>query len=391
MIRKGITSVMKKVIFGAGDYGRIALNKIGSEKVAFYIDNNLQKQGTEYFNKKVISLEEFIPLASSYHVVVASTYAVDMIKQLEEHGISNYSIFSDYFEGYYKTEELIFNPYEKNGEALNEEEWNCSEELQNRMRIVYNEAELLNQSQGLFQHIEIETINRCNGSCSFCPVNRNVDPRKEAIMTEELFYSIIDQLEELDYRGRFTTFSNNEPLLDNRIIEWNRYARRKLPKARMHLYTNGTLMTLDKFKALVEILDELIIDNYQQELSLIKPCQQIQEYCKKHPELTKKVTIVLRKPQEILTSRGGTAPNRSNIGNYAKERCVLPFKQMIVRPDGKISLCCNDALGKYTLGDLTKEKIVDVWYGAKFQMVRKSLYEGRENWGNCKFCDTFCV
>jgi radical SAM protein with 4Fe4S-binding SPASM domain len=159
----------------------------------------------------------------------------------------------------------------------------------------------------------------------------------------------------------------------------------------MHLFTNGTLLTLDKFKALIEVLDELIIDNYQQELKLIKPCLEIQEYCKEHPELTSKVTIVLRKPQEILTSRGGTAPNRKDLIEYAKDRCVLPFKQMIIRPTGQVSLCCNDAIGKFTLGNLNKESLLDIWYGPRFQMVRKCLYEGRENWGNCKYCDTFNV
>ena len=103
----------------------------------------------------------------------------------------------------------------------------------------------------------------------------------------------------------------------------------------------------------------------------------------------KKVTIVLRKPKEILTSRGGTAPNRKELKEYGKEKCLLPFKQIIVRPTGQISLCCNDAIGKYTLGDLNKEKLTDIWFGPRFQMVRKCLYEGRENWGNCKFCDTF--
>ncbi len=147
------------------------------------------------------------------------------------------------------------------------------------------------------------------------------------------------------------------------------------------MFTNGTLFTLDKFIALADVLDELIIDNYHQELKLIKPCLEIQEYCKTHPELTKKVTIVLRKPKEILTSRGGTAPNRKQLIDYGKDRCVLPFKQMIIRPDGKVSLCCNDAVGRYTLGDLNQEKMLDVWYGPRFQEVRKSLYEGRERWG----------
>jgi radical SAM protein with 4Fe4S-binding SPASM domain len=210
-------------------------------------------------------------------------------------------------------------------------------------------------------------------------------------MTREMFENIVAQLEEINYSGRFTTFSNNEPLLDDRIIEFNQYARKHLPNARMHMYTNGTLMTLAKFKALTEVLDELIIDNYQQELKLIKPCQEIQEYCKEHPELTSKVTIVLRKPDEILTSRGGTAPNRKELVEYGKDRCSLPFKQMVVRPTGQVSLCCNDAVGKYTLGDLNKEGLLDIWYGPHFEMVRRCLYEGRENWGNCKYCDTFTV
>lgn len=118
---------------------------------------------------------------------------------------------------------------------------------------------------------------------------------------------------------------------------------------------------------------------------------EISSYCEEHPELKKKVTIVLRKPQEILTSRGGTAPNRKVLLDYGEDRCILPFKQMIVRPDGKVSLCCNDAVGKYTLGDLNKESLLDVWYGPKFTMVRKSLYEGRKEWGNCRLCDSFTM
>ena len=201
----------------------------------------------------------------------------------------------------------------------------------------------------------------------------------------------MNQLSEIQYSGRFTTFSNNEPFLDNRIIEFNRYARERLPKARMHLYTNGTLLTIEKFVALIEVLDELIIDNYQQELRLIKPCEDIRQYCENHPELKEKVTIVLRKPNEILTSRGGDAPNRKELKEYGQDRCVLPFKQMIIRPNGQVSLCCNDALGKYTLGDASKDNLLDIWYGPKFQMVRKCLYEGREKWGNCKYCDTFSM
>ena len=382
--------MIKYMIFGAGFYGKKALDAYGEQNVDFFIDNNSEKQGTSYCGKQIISPAEAVA-KGEYEIIIASIYAYSMIRQLKELGVTNYSVYVEPTHAFYETDELIFNPYELIDEAASEREWSESEKLKLSRDAVFEETENLYNNIPLFSHIEIETINRCNGSCSFCPVNHKDDPREKAIMSEPLFKSIVGQLEEINYSGRFTTFSNNEPLLDERIIEFNRYAREHLPKARMHLYTNGTLMTLEKFSALVDILDELIIDNYQQELKLIKPCQEIERYCEEHPELKSKVTIVLRKPKEILTSRGGTAPNRKELTEYSKDRCVLPFKQIIVRPTGQISLCCNDALGKYTLGDLSKDKLLDVWYGPKFSMVRKCLYEGRENWGNCKYCDTFIM
>ena len=69
----------------------------------------------------------------------------------------------------------------------------------------------------------------------------------------------------------------------------------------------------------------------------------------------------------------------------------MPFQQLIIRPDGKVSLCCNDPLGRCTLGDLTKQTILDVWYGPQYQMVRKCVAEGRKNWKHCEFCDVFSL
>lgn len=382
----------KIVIFGAGLYGIRALKQYGEENVAFFLDNSESKQGTLVNGRQVKGLQDILPQVDQYRIVIATTYAASIENQLQDLGISSYEIFEEEkLHGYFETDELIVNPYATTEEALSEEEWSGSEKMQYMRKAVYDAVESLQKKQPLFNHIEVETINRCNGTCSFCPVNKNDDPRQKAVMTTELFKKIVNQLAEIDYSGRFTTFSNNEPLLDERIIEFNRYARNRLPNARMHLFTNGTLFTIEKFIALTEILDELIIDNYQQELKLIKPCLEIEEYCREHPELKKKVTIVLRKPKEILTSRGGDAPNRTKLIQYGKDRCILPYKQIVVRPDGKISLCCNDATGKYTLSDLNKESILDIWYGPKFQMVRKCLYEGRENWGNCKNCDNFAM
>ncbi len=386
---------IKNIIFGAGFYGKKALEQYGSDNVDFFIDNDSNKIGSFCNGKEIVSPERAAQLCKTgeYHVVIASLYAESMAAQLDDLGISDYSFYISPVHGMYETEELIVNPYESSKEATSEKEWSDSQKIKYAREEVYKAVERLHDKQSLFNHIEIETINRCNGGCSFCPVNRMSDPRTEAVMPPELFKKIVDQLAELEYSGRFSTFSNNEPFLDDRIIEFNRYAREKLPKARIHLFTNGTLLSLDKFIEIIDLIDELIIDNYNQQLKLISPVNAIKEYCEQHPELelNKKVTIVLRKPNEILTSRGGNAPNRKELVEYPDDRCLLPFKQMIVRPTGEVSLCCNDALGKWTLGDLREESILDVWNGTRFTKVREALYKGRQYCGDCKLCDTFSM
>lgn len=105
------------------------------------------------------------------------------------------------------------------------------------------------------------------------------------------------------------------------------------------------------------------------------------------------MSIVLRKPQEVLTSRGGDSPNKKmdKNGKYLEDSCILLFKQLIVRPDGKISLCCNDPLGRYSLGDLNVQSIEEVWYGDKYREMRDRIVGGRRNIDKCIGCDNFLV
>lgn len=290
---------------------------------------------------------------------------------------------------YYDTNDIVINPYENKTEDVSEGEWIKATNGSLNKTEIWEYVKTVKDHVPLFEYVEIETINRCNGSCSFCPVNRKLDPRIETRMERELFNKIINELSALNYSGELSLFSNNEPLLDERIVELHKYAREKLPHTRIHMFTNGTLFTMELFVKLIPYLDELIIDNYQQNLQLIKPVKEIKDYVETHDELRKKVTIVLRKPNEILTSRGGDAPNREEMVSYKEESCALPFEQLIIRPDGKVSLCCNDPLGKNTLGDVAENTLEEVWYNPKFAMVRKCLAEGRGNWKHCEYCDTF--
>lgn len=100
-----------------------------------------------------------------------------------------------------------------------------------------------------FFTIEIETQNRCNNDCPFCPVNRHNDTRKPKVMEENLFYTIIDQLRFMDYHGTISLFSNNEPLLDGRIFHFIEYAKKICRKLVMHFIPTVYFWTKKNFRA----------------------------------------------------------------------------------------------------------------------------------------------
>lgn len=238
--------------------------------------------------------------------------------------------------------------------------------------------------------IEIETINACNNDCSFCPASRKNDTRVHQFMSEELFKKIILELETMQYNGMLSLFSNNEPLLDKRIFSFIAYAKKHLPNAKHALYTNGILLNIKNFKFLCEHLDKLIIDNYNDAMELNSNIRVILD---DYNELSTKceVSVFVRKKNQIRDTRGGQAPNREYIYGF-DSACMLPITQMVIRPDGKVSMCCQDAMGVVTLGDVSKEPLRDVWTGEEYTKLRKKLLNGmRGELSNCKNCDIFGV
>lgn len=243
-----------------------------------------------------------------------------------------------------------------------------------------------------FNHVEIETINRCNGECEFCPVNRRNETRPFAKMPEKLYAGIIAQLSEIGYSGSIALFSNNEPLLDDRLEGFAAAARSALPKAHLNLSTNGRLLDVDRLRRLLPLFDRIVINNYHVRPVLHDNIRKVHEFCmgREGERLLegKTVEICLRCQRDVLTTRAGTAPNCPTPTQPLRIPCHLPFSQLIVRADGKVSLCCNDALGRMTLGDLSAQSVEEVWRGEECGRVReRMLASGRAGLSLCRECD----
>ena len=235
--------------------------------------------------------------------------------------------------------------------------------------------------------ISIETINRCNGKCDFCPANRNAESRPFKRMDDDLFEKIIRELREWDYSGFLNLYVNNEPLMDKQIEEKYRYAKKMLPKAKMLLYTNGTLLSKDRFMNLAAIIDKMIINNYSEKLELHRNIREIYKFAKNDEFFKDRdITIQIRYVHEILTNRSGSAPNKRKAKEHHKV-CILPYTDITIFPDGTCGLCCNDALEKTKIGDVSINKLQDIWNSQRYRILREIIGEDREGYFFCKGCD----
>lgn len=87
------------IIFGAGDYGKLAYDHFGSQNIAGFIDNNPDKIGMTYLEKPVMSLERFMKDSThQYRLVIAVRSFAAIVKQLKEKNIKKYDIYSPQYQ-----------------------------------------------------------------------------------------------------------------------------------------------------------------------------------------------------------------------------------------------------------------------------------------------------
>ena len=114
----------KLILFGAGKNGREALKKYGKNKVAFFCDNDIEKQGTFIDGIEVLSFERMKELYkndSTYIIMITPYNNVFLIGQLEMEGILEYLLYSKREDRFFiRSKELAEEKYKKENNKLKE-------------------------------------------------------------------------------------------------------------------------------------------------------------------------------------------------------------------------------------------------------------------------------
>ncbi len=70
------------------------------------------------------------------------------------------------------------------------------------------------------------------------------------------------------------------------------------------------------------------------------------------------------------------------------KRCTKPFRELTVRWDGNVALCCNDFRGIYKIGNIRDyTSLESLWQSTRFQAARRMLYTADRTFVPCCWCD----
>lgn len=235
------------------------------------------------------------------------------------------------------------------------------------------------------RHLFIETTQRCNLSCSYCP-----RPNESSDMAFEMFKEIVREASCFGKRS-FSLHLFGEPLLWNKILDGINFIKQCNRGHSIFLTTNGTLLKrfCHGLKECTEIIwtyrpeakigeDILRSLGSRFRVRLIRQTTPPEEF--KRWKKWKNVEI------RDLHNYGGNV----NCAPCAVKRypCYHLWLAPAVAWNGDILACCADPKHQLKLGNIKNCSIAKAWNSTMMDEIRHNMLEGKYQ-GPCVTCDVW--
>lgn len=267
--------------------------------------------------------------------------------------------------------------------------------------------------------IQVEPTEGCNLRCAFCGI-RGIRPagEREALSGPYHFMSAATgallahrlrtaRLQELNWNPRIELAMHGEPTLNPHLTELISLLRAAMPSSPILLTTNGIPLLPTWEQSLIMLYEAgtstVAVDNYKPyrcEVALLGtriPGVTVLRYPEdprgnphRRPLHQERRLILM---QDISEASSGTHHHISNHAgaaappdpSYRNKRCALPFRELSIRWDGSVALCCNDWRGTYKVSSI-QESLHDIWNAPAFNAARRKLYHAQRDFGPCDGC-----
>jgi radical SAM protein with 4Fe4S-binding SPASM domain len=256
---------------------------------------------------------------------------------------------------------------------------------QRNLNALYDKEDVLQ----LLKTVHIETRTRCNSKCVFCAANPSTDPRPDQYMPVNTYNKIIDGLAEFNFKNRVSPYCNNEPLMDDRIYDFIKYAKENLPQAKIELKTNGILLDIEKLDKLFDSgLDLLHISDYENSKKSSENLKQL--FADNNDRYSGKLIYGhgTYYSNEGKVNRAGTNPSMPEAKPLINCFCYRPFEMLTFTADGRAAACSNDLFFENIMGNVNENSVKEIFNGENFHKIRKDVLEyNRSSWQACSKCD----
>jgi radical SAM protein with 4Fe4S-binding SPASM domain len=237
-----------------------------------------------------------------------------------------------------------------------------------------------------FQFVEIEINTACNLRCRYCPnsISDRGLIKNNRKMPTALFHRLIDELSAIGFAGEFHPHLYNEPLLDDRLFDLLQYVRQKLESCKIALFTNGQLLTLEKYLQLVTCgVDSICVTRHQR--ADPPHIATILQHREKHGDDNVRLDYIREGLNgEVLFNRGGAIPLKEVLN--ITRRCTWPAFYLTINFKGDVLLCCNDYYSTFPIGNVTNNTIMEVWNKPYNKSLREYLSKDVSKVSLCRKC-----
>ena len=285
---------------------------------------------------------------------------------------------------------------------------------------------------------KIEPSSYCNLKCNYCAHSLSKEDMKKnkhefAYMSDETFDMVIEQLKEFPRPIKAITFGGlGEPMLHKKLPEMIRRVKENRLADRIHLITNGTLLSHDLTDALISagldtmkislqgLTDEVYFKNCGVKVNFCKLYEEIQYLYEHKGEMRigikipntclgdgdeeafyrlfgdfcdeigiEKIIPIFPGVEYDKVIQGDIPLSRFNLERTEKRKvCSVAFYRLSVCATGKVMACCVDVGLTTENMNIYKQSLKQIWDGQERRMMLMNNLRGiREGITEpCKTC-----
>lgn len=264
--------------------------------------------------------------------------------------------------------------------------------------------------------IQVELVEGCNLFCDFCGLHgiREAPNRNMKFMEQGIADTIAQQIHDAKWTSRIEFAMHGEPSMHPDLLTIAGIFRKRLPNNQLMITSNGggfinrpspgsyitslmmnavDILALDQYEN-IKFVPKLRVLLAEMGADFKYPIYDYPDEPKGNPHRRTKqkfVTII----QDISKAAKGThslVNNHTGCGSPKNnsmqgKRCAKPFRELSVRWDGSVALCCNDWRGVYKCGNVGHDFIDQIWRGPSFEAARRKLIVGERTFAPCLGCD----